>query len=378
MDIKKVAAVLFILAVVVAFLILGREQLIPLVIAIFIWYLINTLSHTVRELKPVKKYLPSWASTALTGFVILAILLFISILIIDNATMMVESVPKYQKNLQGLVVRAENALSFSFVVEIKNRLPQSSASGASDWLANINLRAIVVSLVGAVTSIAGNFAVIIVYLIFVFIEQATFGKKMKHMLGTEEKYDKLFRTLESINEAMRAYFGVKIFVSGITAVLAFGVMTFAGLDFAFFWAFLIFLLNFIPNVGSLIATVFPAALSLVQFDNFQPFLIVVIGIGIIQFAIGNYLEPRLLGSSLNISSLAVLLSLVLWGTIWGVTGMFLCVPITVGIMIIFAQFPSTRQIAILLSSDGDLMDDLDEIYDSNDKIESDNKEHEDQ
>ena len=127
-----------------------------------------------------------------------------------------------------------------------------------------------------------------------------------------------------------------------------------GVDFAGFWAFTIFLLNYIPTVGSIIATLFPAVLALIQFDTFAEFFIVLIAVGAIQLVVGNVLEPKMMGSTLNVSPLIVMLSLTLWGSIWGVAGMFLSVPITVIMLIIFAHFEKTRYLAVLLSGDGDL------------------------
>ena len=127
-----------------------------------------------------------------------------------------------------------------------------------------------------------------------------------------------------------------------------------GVDYAVFWSFLIFLLNFIPTIGSLIATTFPAILAFIQFGDFKPVLTVIILIGIVQFLIGNILEPRIMGRSLNLSALVVLLSLALWGTLWGVVGMFLCVPITVTLMIIFSNFEKTLPFAIMLSANGNV------------------------
>jgi len=134
--------------------------------------------------------------------------------------------------------------------------------------------------------------------------------------------------------------------------LSYIILIFLGVDYSEFWAFLIFLLNYIPTVGSLIATIFPALLALIQFESFTYFLIVFVSIALIQFIIGNIIEPRLMGRSLNLSALVVLFSLALWGSIWGVVGMFLCVPITVILMIIFSNFEKTRPIAVLLSSNG--------------------------
>ena len=123
-------------------------------------------------------------------------------------------------------------------------------------------------------------------------------------------------------------------------------------DFAGFWAVIIFLLNYIPTIGSLLGILFPALLALVQFDTFVPFLIVTPSLAVIQVFIGNFLEPMMMGSSLNISPFATLVSLAVWGSIWGMPGMFLCVPITVIAMIIFAHFPRTRPITVMLSTDG--------------------------
>ena len=93
---------------------------------------------------------------------------------------------------------------------------------------------------------------------FLFFEPAVFPKKIKALFPQEERYEQLQKILTDINEAIRAYLSVKLTVSLITAISSYAVMAIMGLDFTFFWAFLIFLLNFIPNIGSLIATIFPA------------------------------------------------------------------------------------------------------------------------
>jgi predicted PurR-regulated permease PerM len=128
----------------------------------------------------------------------------------------------------------------------------------------------------------------------------------------------------------------------------------ADVDFAGVWGLLIFLLNFIPTVGSIIATIFPALIALAQSDGYTLFLLVLFGIGALQVCIGNILEPRLMGSSFNLSPIIILLNLALWGYIWGIIGMFLCVPFLIIVTIILSHFPQTRPIAVILSSDGRL------------------------
>lgn len=125
-----------------------------------------------------------------------------------------------------------------------------------------------------------------------------------------------------------------------------------GVDYAEFWALIIFLLNYIPTIGSMLAVLFPSMLAIVQFGTVLHPVLTLCLLGGVQFAIGNLIEPRLMGRSLNLSPLVIMLALTFWGAIWGITGMLLCVPITVILMIIFSEFKQTRPIAIMLSADG--------------------------
>jgi predicted PurR-regulated permease PerM len=145
---------------------------------------------------------------------------------------------------------------------------------------------------------------------------------------------------------------MKTVVSLLTGILSYIVLAIIGVDFAVFWAFLIFLLNYIPTIGSLIATIFPALMALLQEGNFSHAFWVIAGVGAIQILVGNFIEPKVMGNSLNISSLVVILSLVIWGSLWGIIGMIIAVPITVIMIIIMAQFPNSRKFAIMLSKDG--------------------------
>ncbi len=363
----KVASALIIVAAVFAALILGKSLLIPFVIAVLVWYIIVSLSHWIGEITLIKKYLPDWAKTLLSALVIFGILLFVGGLVANNAQQMIGALPRYQVNVAGLIGRTESALNFNFT----KTLDSLGITKAESFTRDVNFTGIISGIIGALSSIAGNAFLIGIYVVFIFLEQAVFRRKIKAIFPQEGKFQNFEEVLESINEAIRAYFSVKLTVSLITATASYILMALVGLDFAIFWAFLIFLLNFIPNIGSLIATIFPAVIALVQFDTFGPFFVVLIGVGAVQVVVGNFLEPRMMGSSLNISSLVVILALTLWGSLWGITGMILCVPITVIMMIIFAQFPATRPIAILLSEKGELMHELEEIHEKNEESEDD-------
>ena len=125
-----------------------------------------------------------------------------------------------------------------------------------------------------------------------------------------------------------------------------------GLDNALFWALVIFILNYIPLVGGLAAIVLPLTFALIQFDSSGRIAILAGALLGAQFIIGNTIQPKMMGDSMNLSALVVVLSLTLWGALWGGVGAFLSAPLTVIIMIILAQFPTTRWLAVLLSADG--------------------------
>ncbi len=162
--------------------------------------------------------------------------------------------------------------------------------------------------------------------------------------------------LGAISASIQRYFVIKLFVSALTAGAAYAVMKFVGLDFAETWAILAMLLNFIPNVGSAVATILPAVVALVQFDTLGPFLIIVLGISAIQIIVGNFIEPQLMGRSLNLSPLVIILSLTFWAFVWGIVGMLLSVPIMVMVLIVCSHVPAWRPVAILLSGDGRIPD----------------------
>ncbi|MCB0083127.1 MAG: AI-2E family transporter, partial [Caldilineaceae bacterium] len=158
--------------------------------------------------------------------------------------------------------------------------------------------------------------------------------------------------MRSIHEQIQTYITVKTIVSLITALVSFAAMILFDLDYAVVWALLIFILNFIPNIGSVVAVAFPVLMALLQFGDWTTVGALALALIIIQMINGYFIEPRMMGNQLNLSPFVVLVSLGVFGAIWGITGMFLSVPLTVILMIVFSHFDSTRPIAVLLSGDG--------------------------
>ena len=186
------------------------------------------------------------------------------------------------------------------------------------------------------------------------LEEHSFTQKMAMVFNAPGQAERVHYIMIQIYHSTNKYMMVKAFVSALTAILGYVVMIIVGVDFAFLWALLIFGLNFIPYVGSVISTLLPSVFSILQFGRFLPFIWIFGSIMIIHTVIGNYVEPKVMGKSLNLSPLVVLVALSFWGSVWGLLGMLLSVPFTSIMLITFAQFPSTRSVAIMLTENGDI------------------------
>ncbi|KAA3633952.1 MAG: AI-2E family transporter [Bacteroidetes bacterium] len=247
---------------------------------------------------------------------------------------------KYGSNLDKVVAQINETFNLNIIEDFKGR--------AGDF----NFGEILGSIFSSLSSIIGNAFMILIYTLFIVLEETKFRDKLKMLFPEEDKYERFNELLDKIEDSISQYLGLKTVVSIITGVLSYIALLIIGVDSPAFWAFLIFVLNFIPTVGSLVATVFPAIFSLLQFGTVTPAILVLVIVGAIQIVVGNIIEPRLMGTSMNISPLVTIISLSVWGVIWGVVGMVLSVPITVVMIIIFSQFEPTRRIAILLSDKG--------------------------
>ena len=323
-------------------LFIGQKLIIPFILAIFIWYLINVLSFAIMKLKIGGRALPASLRYIASVLLIVGILSVFFTFITKNVSEVIQVAPEYQAKIEPMIDKVYGWLPFEKPPPLKEFAAQFDFSG------------LIKNVAGALGSLAGNAGLISIYVMFLFLEQRSFGPKIKGMARGNIKETEVLKIIEQIDRDTRKYIGIKTFSSLTTALLSYGVMTWAGLDFAAFWALLIFFFNFIPTVGSILATVFPSILALIQFESPSTVGLVIGGILATQILVGNLLEPRLMGNSLNLSPLVILLSLGLWGSLWGVSGMFLCVPITVIAMIICSHFPQTRSIAVLLSSNGQI------------------------
>lgn len=152
-----------------------------------------------------------------------------------------------------------------------------------------------------------------------------------------------------IDRQIRQYLGTKVIISAVTGILVWAWLNFIDLELASLFGLLAFILNFIPSLGSIVATLLPIPTAFAQFEaNYVRLASVVIVPGILQMMIGNVIEPKLLGDGLKLHPVVILLALAIWGLLWGPAGMLLAVPITAVIRIVLDQFRITRVASELL------------------------------
>jgi AI-2 transport protein TqsA len=154
---------------------------------------------------------------------------------------------------------------------------------------------------------------------------------------------------KQIDRDIRRYLVVKFLISAVTGTLV-GLILFAfGLDLALVFGVLAFVLNFIPSVGSIIATFLPLPLALVQFETLGPVIAMLALTMAVQMVIGNGIDPKLMGKHLDLSPVTIVMALVFWGLLWGGVGMLLAAPLTAILRIVLLQFETTRPVTDLMA-----------------------------
>lgn len=342
MNVQRSANVFILVTIIIAALYLGKNLLIPFLLAIFIWFIIREIRQILRRVALFRKLFPNWLENIIASIFLFAVIGLIITIVTANVQLLGSKIPLYEKNVTVIMLEVERIFNI-------NLMEKMQAFGT-----NINLSKLISSIINTLSSVLGNIFILVIYVMFILIEEGGFPRKFRAMYPNTQNRKNTLKVLRKIDHSIGRYLLLKTAVSLLTGILSFIVLLIFRIDAPFFWAFLIFILNYIPTIGSLIATLFPALFALLQFGDWGPSLWILFTVGTIQMIVGNFVEPKVMGNSLNISSLVVILALSFWGAIWGVTGMLLSVPITVIMVILFSEIPSTRKIAILLSENGNL------------------------
>jgi len=225
---------------------------------------------------------------------------------------------------------------------------------SASFFSTIDIAGVFQSILSSLGSFGGFIFITIFYVAFMLGELSGFSAKLKGAMESEKSAGEALDVIGRINRDIGNYLSTKTLINFILGVICWIILALFNVEYAILWAIIIGVLNYIPYIGSIIGVAFPALFAVAQFGALTIPLVITGLMVAAQVIVGNVLEPRMIGKSVNLSPLAVLIALSVWGTLWGVAGAILAVPFTTIMMIILAERKGTRPIAVMLTNDGKL------------------------
>jgi AI-2 transport protein TqsA len=325
---------------------IGKGIFVPIVLSVLLVYVIDGLARLFARVPVVGPQLPGQLRYALSIVLIAVILVYVARMLIASLGNVVALAPQYETSALNAIQAMAERLGMEDA--------PTWATLRRDLLAQISLQQAIGTTFASVSAIAASLVVIFLYGAFLLLEKRSFAAKIDALSSDPARIARLRRIIADVNGKIGSYLALKTVVSVVQGVVAWAIMSYFDLQFAAFWAVLIGLLNFVPYVGTVLSIFFPVAFATMQFGDLGTVITLLAALSVGQFVIGFFLDPWLMGSSLNLSPFVILVSITVWGGLWGIPGAFLAVPITACLAMVFAEFSETRPIAVLLSSKGEV------------------------
>lgn len=321
---------IIVVVLVTSVLYLAKAVVLPLIFAYLLSYLVSPILRGLERLK-----VPRALGVFLVVLLLLAAALLFSGFLFQRVGAFAEQFPKYHAKFM------EISDSLTASLNLKDL-----AWRDIDWTKTFGKR--LVAFAGSAASFMSNTLLVLIFLVFMLLEQGHLSAKLLKALS-EKRARKITKAMGDITGQIRRYLQIKILVSLITGVLVWLVLTVLRVDFAATWGMLAFFLNFIPNIGSIVASLPPIFVVFVaNYPSPLPVVLTAVALLLIQITMGNIVEPKIQGQGLNLSPLVILFSLVFWGWLWGIPGMLLSVPIASSIKIICGNIEHLKPVSILM------------------------------
>lgn len=342
-TINRLFITLACLAIILAGIKFATEIIVPFLLALFIAIICSPVINAMTARK-----IPQWLAITLLFVLILLLFFFLAGLINNTIREFTASIPQYKillsqrvSDLATLAVKWHIPFSISKEQALENFDPSVLMNFVSKLLLSFS-------------NVVTNVFVLLLVVVFMLLEAPTAKYKLARALtASSQDVQKQERYLDRILKGVIRYLGIKTLVGLMTAISVWGLLTLMGIQYALLWAILSFLLNYIPNIGSIIAAV-PIIVQALLLNGFSSGFLVAIGVIMINMIIGNIIEPRMMGKTLGLSTLIIFLSLLFWGWLLGTVGMLLSVPLTMTLKIALESNPHTVRYAALL---GDIEED---------------------
>ena len=322
-QVLRTASLLILAAVATAVaLIYTRSVMVPFVLSLLLSYMIGPLVDFLQD----RAKFPRWAAILAAIFSVVGFFALVALLITSSVSNLGNNAELYNQRLISLT---ENLTTWMDEQNISIGQEEIVATVRDlplfDWLKRT---------AGSVVNFLSNVFLVLIFVIYLLARR-----------GDEPSSE-----AAALQGKIRNYLVTKFTLSAITGVLVGGILWILGVDLALVFGLLAFLLNFIPNVGSLISTLLPLPIVLMQFDSTALIVLAIALPGAVQMVIGNVFEPRMLGKSVDLNPITILLALMFWGLIWGIVGMLLATPLTAVLKVQLARFHVTRPIAHLMGT----------------------------
>ncbi len=344
-ELRVIIALLGIITAIALGLLLHQTRAIvlPFALAVFISYILNPFIDFFE-----KRRIP--AAIAILLALLLTFLLFglLGILINESIQSFAKEFPKYETRFN---------LLWSQIIQHLDVPPEVFSQPLQDVrqlhllaaLDNLSIAGLITATLSSLTKFLSNTVLVLLFLLFILMGRNTLVNKLENAFSGETSR-RIVGIYQAINLQVQKYIIAKTVISLITAGITTAVLLIFEVEFAMIWGILTFLLNFIPSIGSVIATILPLTITFIQFDSYVTIISVATLLILIQFIMGNFVDPRVVGRRLNLSPLVVIFSLLFLGWLWGIVGMFLAVPLSVVIKIIFENIRGLRFISTLMSA----------------------------
>ncbi|MGI9553054.1 MAG: AI-2E family transporter [Aurantibacter sp.] len=343
-DLKNISNLLwFFFAVLVAYLLsVLAGMLIPLALALFLAILLQPVLAWFE-----RKNINFGISLSVISITSLSALALFGMLVYQTGKSLMEQKAKLLSQIN---------VKLSSLLDRINHLPGVTLE-SSDIVDNLGqllstdyLVASSGTFAGMLGDFTGAFMMTALYMIALIGGILKYEQYIHYLQDDEKESQKMIEGFEQIKESIVTYIKVKFLMSLCTGI-GYGLICWAfGIDFALFWGYLAFVLNFIPTIGSIIATIPPFLLGLIQLGSPGEVIGLMALLLTVQFTFGNIIEPRLMGSSLSLNTVVVILGLVFWGYLWGITGMVLSVPMLVLVKVVLTQFDNAQIVVRLMGT----------------------------
>ena len=321
----------------------GRGVLIPILFGVIVLYILAASAQALGRV-PVAGRLPLWlrrlAAVAALGFA----LAWLVQLLFGSFASVLAALPGYESNLDRLVLRGAQIAGIS--------AEPSWAMIRAATLDRFDATTLIAPALDSARGIGGVVFLTVLYAGFILAERVRFGAKLARATGDPARAERGLALIARVNQRIGQYLLTKTLVNAILGAISYGVLVLVGIEFAAFWAVLIAVLNYVPYLGSVLGVALPTLLALAQFGTFAMAAVALVALSAAQMVVGGWLEPRMMGQAVNLSPFVVLLALAVWGALWGLAGAVLAVPLTAALVILLAEIPATRPVAVMLSANG--------------------------